>query len=254
MTPVDADAFDLLPEEDRGAAVLCVHGLTGTPYEIRPIAEALVSRGFRARGPLLPGHGTRVEELMRTTWAEWFESIQREYDRLRADSNQVFVAGISLGGLLSLELAAQNDIDGLLVIGTPLSLQTPIPQLVGVVKYFFKMLEKTRGSDIQEPEARERHPGYKHMPLAGVHELVRLQRRVREDLPAVQAPALIAHGRLDRTAAPEDANRIFKALGSEDKELLYLERSGHVVPVDWDGPELSARAGDFFDRLALPVL
>lgn len=249
MTAVDASAFDLIPEDDRGAAVLCVHGLTGTPYEIRPIAEVLASRGFRARGPLLPGHGTRVEELMETTWQQWFESIQGEYERLRADSDQVFVAGISLGGLLSLELAAHNEVEGLLAIGTPLSLRAPIPQLVGVVKHVFKMLAKTRGSDIQDPEARERHPGYKHMPLAGVHELVRLQRRVRQDLPSIHAPALIAHGRLDKTAAPKDATRIFEALGSEDKELLYLERSGHVVPVDRDGPELAGRAADFFDYL-----
>ena len=253
MTFVDANAFDLFPEEGRGVSVLCVHGLTGTPYEIRPIAEALVARGFRTRGPLLPGHGTRVEALMQTTWQEWFDFLQAEYDQLRADSEQVFVAGISLGGLLSLELAARNEVDGLLAVGTPLSLRTPIPQLVGVVKHVFKMLAKTRGSDIQDSEARARHPGYKHMPLAAVHELVRLQRRVGQDLSLIHAPALIAHGRLDRTAAPEDATRIFEALGSADKELLYLERSGHVVPVDYDGPELSARAADFFDRLTHSV-
>ena len=84
-------------------------------------------------------------------------------------------------------------------------MRTPIPQLVGVVKHVVKMLKKTRGSDIQDPEARERHPGYKHMPLAGVHELVRLQRRVRQGLEGIHVPALIAHGRLDRTAMPEDA-------------------------------------------------
>ena len=249
MSGVDASPFDLIPQEEKGGAVLCVHGLTGTPYEVRPIAEALVARGFRARGPLLPGHGTQVEVLTGTSWQQWVERVDAEYESLRATSQQVFVAGLSLGGLLSLELAARRSVDGLLVVGAPLALRKPIPQLVGVVKHFVKMLKKTQGSDIRDPEARDRHPGYKQMPLHGVHELVRLQRKVRGELNLVKAPALIAHGRLDRTADPKDAMRIFRSLGSEDKELLYLESSGHVVPVDRDGPELARKAADFFDRL-----
>ncbi|MEE3328459.1 MAG: alpha/beta fold hydrolase [Myxococcota bacterium] len=250
MTGVDASAFDLIPEQERGGSVLCVHGLTGTPYEMRPVAEALVARGFRARGPLLPGHGSRVEELAETSWQQWVELVHSEYENLRTTSQQVFVAGLSLGDLLSLELAANKKVDGLLAVGTPLSLRAPIPQLVGLVKHVIKMLKKSQGSDIQDPEARDRHPGYKRMPLSGVHELVRLQRKVRRELRAVTAPALIAHGRLDRTADPGDAMRIFRSLGSQDKEVLYLEASGHVVPVDRDGPELAESAANFFDRLS----
>ena len=62
---VDADAFDLRPpvEKANGAAALCLHGLTGTPYEVRPVAEALVARGVRARGPWMAGHEEGVEAL-----------------------------------------------------------------------------------------------------------------------------------------------------------------------------------------------
>ena len=131
----------------------------------------------------------------------------------------------------------------------PLALKKPIPQLVGFVKHFVKMLGKSEGSDIQDPAARTRHPGYKRMPLNSVHELVHLQKKVRRSLKLIEAPALIAHGRLDRTASPADAMRIYRGLASKEKEILYLEASGHVVSVDWDGPELARKATDFFERL-----
>ena len=158
---------------------------------------------------------------------------------------QVFVLGLSLGGLLCLELASREPVEGLAIVGTPLSLRKPIPQLVGLMKRFLKMLDKSQGSDIRDPAARARHPGYKRMPLDSVHELVRLQRKVRPRLGAVRAPALVAHGRLDRTANPADAGRIYRSLGSSEKELYYCEASGHVVTVDWDGEALAHRVADF---------
>ena len=249
MSEVDAGPYELIPRQDRGGAVLCVHGLTGTPYEMRSVAEALVERGFRVRGPLLPGHGSTPEELAQTSSEDWVEAVHAEYHQLREAHEQVFVAGLSLGGLLSLELASQEKVDGLLVVGTPLALKMPIPQLVGFVKRFVKMLSKADGSDIREPEARRRHPGYKKMPLNSVHELVRLQKKVRKGLGRIEAPALVAHGRLDRTAAPADAMRIYRGLASKEKEVVYFDSSGHVVSVDWDGPELARRAAEFFERL-----
>ncbi|MFP6640562.1 MAG: alpha/beta fold hydrolase [Myxococcota bacterium] len=245
MSEVDASAFDLKPAVETDAAALCVHGLTGTPYEVRPLAEALVQRGIRARGPVLPGHDSTPEELARTSFVQWVEAVEAEFRRLRSEHAQVFLVGLSLGGLLCLELASREPVDALAVVGTPLALRKPIPQLVGVFKRFLKMLDKSQGSDIRDPAARERQPGYKRMPLDSVHELVRLQRKVRPALQAIRAPTLVAHGRLDRTANPADAGRIYRSLGSREKELYYCEASGHVVTVDWDGEALAHRVADF---------
>ena len=90
--PLDWGPYDLAPRvEPTGDAVLCLHGLTGTPYEVRPLAEALADRGMRARGPLLPGHGGRPEELAALTYSAWTESVQREFLALRRDHERVFV-------------------------------------------------------------------------------------------------------------------------------------------------------------------
>jgi carboxylesterase len=244
--PVDPAPFDLVPDDADGRAVaLCIHGLTGTPYEVRPLGEAIAASGVRAVGLLLPGHNSSPDMLARTTHDDWLTAVRQARQRLATEHDRVFVVGLSLGGLLALSVAAAEPVAGVVAVGTPLRLALPIPLLVPVVKRVVPMLTKREGSDIRDAEARARHPGYRQMPLASVHELMRLQARVRGALGSVTAPALIAHGAHDRTARPADARRIHDALGSTDRELLILERSAHVVPVDVDGPRLAERVAAF---------
>jgi carboxylesterase len=247
---VDSDAFDLRPpaENANGAAALCLHGLTGTPYEVRPVAEALVARGVRARGAWMAGHEEGVEALAKTSWKAWVEGARSELSALRAEHYRVFLVGMSMGGLVSLRLAETEEVDAIVVIGTPLVLAPPIPQILPLLRRFVSTRSKKDGSDIREPAARARHPSLPLMPLSAVAELISLQSQVIPDLARVRAPILVAHGRLDQTARPRDAKRILKEVGSSDKELFYLERSGHVATVDYDGPALSRAAADFLGR------
>jgi carboxylesterase len=246
---VDAAPFDL-GESRAPAAALCLHGLTGTPYEVRPLAEALARRGLRARGPALPGHNATPESLARVPHREWLAAARAELEALRGAHERVFAVGLSLGGLLCLALAAEGGVDALAITGTPLRLRHPLVRAIPLAKHFVRMLPKGEGSDIRDAAARARHPSYPVMPLSSVHELMRLQRQVRRSLGAVRAPILVAHGAHDRTAHPDDARAIVAGVGSREKELLFLERSGHVVPVDFDGPQLAeAVAGFLASRL-----
>lgn len=245
---VDRDAFDLHPSQDAatGDAALCLHGLTGTPYEVRPVAEALVARGVRARGPWMAGHEGGVASLEQTRHADWVELARAELDRLRAEHERVHLVGVSMGGLVGLRLAETHEaIDAMVTIGVPLVLAPPIPQLLPLIRLFSSGRPKRGNSDIQEPLAKARHPGLEAMPFSAVAELIALQRDVIPQLGEVRAPILVAHGRLDRTARPRDARRIFESVGSAEKELFYLERSGHVATVDYDGPALARAAAEF---------
>lgn len=246
---IDASPFDLSPERQRatGAAALCLHGLTGTPYEVRPIAEALVARGVRARGIDMAGHAGSVEDLARSTRSEWLERARAELAALRAEHDRVYLVGVSMGGLVSLRLAQTEVVEGLVVVGVPLVLAPPIPQLLPILSRFISSRRK-RGSDIQEPAARSRHPGLPAMPFDAVLELIRFQGEVIPELAQIEAPILIAHGALDRTARPRDAHRLHAEVGSVEKELFLLERSGHVATVDYDGPALATAAADFLGR------
>jgi carboxylesterase len=245
---VDPSPFDF-PGEGRAAA-LCLHGLTGTPYEVRPLGEAFALRGIRARGPALPGHNETPERLARVPHTAWLEAARAHLRELRASGERVFVVGLSMGGLLALDLAADEPVDALVTIGTPLWLHHPLARLVPVFKHMNLMQAKRRGSDICEAAARDRHPSYDVMPLRAVHELQRLQRRVRRRLVRVTAPILVAHGARDRSAHPDDARKIHARVSSAIRELMFFDSSAHVVPVDFDGPRLAEAAGEFLKRHA----
>ncbi|MGH0037093.1 MAG: alpha/beta hydrolase [Myxococcota bacterium] len=241
----DPSPFDL-GRPDAAAAALCLHGLTGTPYEVRSLGEALASRGLRAVGPALPGHNDSPQELARLPYTAWLDAAREAVETLRSRHERVFVVGLSMGGLLTLALGAEGRADAIAAVGTPLRLPAPVPQLVPLLKYLKPFLEKKVGSDIQDPAARARHPSYPVMPLASVHQLVRLQRWLSPRLSEIRVPTFVAHGVHDRTARPRDARAIHEAIAGS--ELLMLERSGHVVPVDYDAPVLAERITRFILR------
>lgn len=237
----DLDAAD--------AGVLCLHGLTGTPYEIRPIGEALARAGFSVDGPALPGHATTPESLAAVDAFEvWLDAARAAADRLRERHRRVYAAGLSMGGLLSLALAAEARVDALAVIGTPLRLPLPVRLLVPWAWRLRPFLKKDGGSDIRDEAARARHPSYPVMPLRAVAHLVALQRAVEAALPRIVQPIFVGHGALDRTARPADAEEIARRVGSACSQLRRYERSGHVVPVDLDGPALASDVVAFFDE------
>lgn len=247
---VEAGAFAFAPRGgDEPAAVLCLHGLSGTPYEVRAIGEACAARGLAAVGPVLPGHGASAEALAAvSSFSRWVEAAREEARRLRERHAQVFVAGLSMGGLLALDLAAEALVDALAVVGTPLRLPAPVRVAVPLLWRFRPYVPKRGGSDIVDAAARARHPSMNVMPLRAVHELLRLQRTVVRALPRVRAPILVAHGARDRTANPADAQAILRGVGSSEREWLECTGSGHVVPVDVDGPLLAEAAATFFLR------
>jgi len=247
---VDAAPFDLAPRGGDGRlGAVCLHGLTGTPYEVRPIGEALAARGIHACGPVLPGHDSSVEALARVPYGAWIEAAREAIARQRAQHEVVFVTGLSLGGLTGLAVASEGLADALAVVAAPLYLRpAPLVALIPVAKHAYPFLPKRTGSDIQDPAARARQPGYKKMPLQSLHELMKMQRWVRGRLSRISVPVLVAHGALDSTVASVDAHEIIARVSSDDRHLLMFERSGHVVPVDYDGPRLSRAIADFFER------
>lgn len=244
----DASPFDL--PGAGSAAALCLHGLTGTPYEMRPLGEALAAAGIRARGPALPGHNETPDRLARVRHTEWLDAVRGWHEALRREHERVFVVGLSMGGLLSLALAAERPLDAVAVIGTPLRFHHPLARLIPLIRYLHPMPRKRIGSDIEDARARARHPSYDVMPMAAVMETRQLQRRVREGLGRIRSPILVAHGARDRTANPDDSRAIHAQVASSERELWIFEESAHVVPVDRDGPKLAAAVVGFFTRQA----
>lgn len=241
---VDPAPFDLGP---RGpAAVLCLHGLTGTPWEVRLPAEALASAGLRCVGPLLPGHGRTPLALARTGLDEWVEAALAAWDALAGEHERVYVLGLSMGGVLALVIGARRPAAGLVVMAAPLELGPVVRRTVPWVSRLVRFVPKSPA--IEDPEARARHPGYDRMPLPAVAELIRLQGQVREELARVTAPLRLIYSRRDPTVRPRNADLILRGVSSRERDVLWLERSGHVLPVDLERERLSAEVVDFVGR------
>ncbi len=98
---------------------LVVHGFTGTPYEMRWLGQYLNQQGFTVHGPRLAGHTTTVDDMIRTTWREWYISVLAGYEMLRERCRKVFALGLSMGGALSLMLASREPVDGVVAMSSP---------------------------------------------------------------------------------------------------------------------------------------
>jgi carboxylesterase len=225
--------------------VLLLHGLTGTPHEVRPIAMALHSVGYAVRAPLLPGH-TDLGALEQSTWRDWYAAAWRELESFRDDGRRrVVVLGFSMGALLCLRLAALRaaDVEGAVAIAVPLELAAwkrraihalarmrTTPMLRDLVGVF----SKTRGADVRIQRHIEASPSLPGFPYPTLAELVGLQTEVVDLLPHVRVPLLLLHGAFDHTAPPQDSERVAQRVSSARVERRILPRSFHVVGLDLD--------------------
>lgn len=241
----------------RALGCLLVHGFTATPEEMRPLGEALAARGFPVRAVRLAGHGTEVADLARTRWQDWFASVVEGAAALRAEVACVAVVGMSLGALLALHLAAMRpvDVEALVLCGTPLRLSDPRLRLLPLaarvpwIARRFATIPKRSGPDIADPVVRAASRSYRVMPLAAVVELLRLQGIVRREVARVTQPALLLHGRHDHSAPVANLELLRQCLRSRLVEAHVLERSWHVITLDYDRAEMACLAGDFLARI-----
>lgn len=261
--PQDAPrSFDKSPlslaGDDRG--VLCLHGITGTPFEVRPFAEAFGRAGFSVEAPMLAGHGETLRELARVTWGDWLASAQRKLDALleRTHGRSVAICGFSMGGLLALRLAQQfpERIAALVLMGTPLRLRRFQVDAIRAIcrlpvdfgRWSAASIPKPNGSDISIPEMRHGNPGLPAFPIAALRQLFDLMDVARAGLPNVRTPALVVHARHDHVVPMDDSLELTGSLGSAIIERLWLDRSFHVVGLDVESAEVVDAAAKFVAR------
>ncbi len=225
---------------------------------MRPLGEALAACGFPVRGVRLPGHATTVEDLAGMRWTDWFDEVLREGERLAAETRAVAAVGMSLGALLGLHLAATHAalVRALVLCGTPVEshgLRMRLLPLLARVPWFadrWAIIPKRGGGpDIADPVARAASRSYRAMPLRGILELLSLQHVVRGELARVRQPTLLLHGRGDHSVPVAGLVRLRQRLGSRTVEAHVLERSWHVVTLDYDRDEVARLTIDFLDRV-----
>ncbi len=253
MDPWKTAPFELGRGED---ACLLLHGFTGSPWDMRPLGEALAARGFYVKAPRLPGHGTTPQAMVEVNWCHWEDAAREALWSLRG-RRQVFVAGLSMGALLSLRLAAQapEQVHGLALIAPAIS-------FTGLT---MRLLERWRrhpllgrlkpwvtkdSTDICDDVARAQAPVLPAFPIARLDCLFNLQAAARADVPRVRTPTLVAVAEQDHVVDPDGGRWLARHLVAAPQVRLVTLREGyHIIPRDTGGPRLASEVGTFFDTL-----
>jgi len=225
--------------------MLLIHGFTGSPPEMRPVGEYLHARGLTVSAPLLPGHGTSVEDMNRCQWIDWTDHAEEALLDLQAQCQDVFVAGLSMGSLITIHLAACHDLQGAILYSPAVKVAEPLIHLAPLLKHLIPQRAKSDESDYADPAAEQRTWSYEDYPSHAAHELLKLMRRARRMLPDVTCPLLIVHSTGDQAIAPDSARYAYAHAGSRDKEIMTLEESGHVITVDREWTAVSERTYAF---------
>lgn len=233
-------------------AVLVIHGFTGAPPEIEPIATRLAADGFRVRAPLLPGHGTNIDDLNTTTEGDWERAARRELDDLYERTGApVSLVGFSMGGLLALLLAADapERVRSVAVLATPFhfpSVWTRVAlgvlRITGLARLIGTL---PKGSSGLPSDVQAKRFVYESWPLPALNAFRRLMRRTRRSLHRVQAPVLALYGGLDTVAPAGNIELLFDSIASRVKDSEIFESSAHVLALDRDAEHVVERVARF---------
>jgi len=230
---LDGSSFILQPppsDKQTDTAILLFHGFTSTTIEVRPLAEYLHKYGYTVMAPLLPGHGTKPEDMLAIHCQDWVETAEKAYQVLEKEYSKIIVGGESMGALLALHLAAHHpSITGVIAFAPAIHVsgQWRAPLLAPFIKFRPKYYLPT---DVKQPEPNTLPwQGYNVLPIPAAAQFYELQKLVRHELVSINQPALIFQGILDGTIDPQGARTVLEALSSQDKRLIWLEHSGHTL-------------------------
>lgn len=232
-----------------GDGVLVLHGFTGSPQSMRGLAEAFAAAGFTVELPRLPGHGTTLEDMATTSWADWSGAAEAAYGELAGRCRRVVVAGLSMGGTLTLWLAACHpEIAGIVLVNaladaTPLADARAAAQ--GALENGMQFLPGI-GSDIADPSVQEL--AYDGVPSACLVSLIDATEELAPRLREIRVPALVFHALQDHVVARGSRELLESSLAGP-VEVVELERSYHVATLDHDRDEIERRSVEFARRV-----
>jgi carboxylesterase len=233
----------------RTVGALCIHGFTGNPSSMRGVAEAFAAAGYHVELPRLPGHGTSVDDMLATRWADWSSEVEAAYQRLSQRVDSVVVAGLSMGGTLTLWAATEHpEIAGIVCVNPAAQPQPPevVEMVEGMIAEGNEVMPGI-GSDIADPDVHE--SAYEGTPLRCLLSLTNDGiAPVSERYAQCRVPLLLITSRNDHVVDPAQSDYLAGAWGGPVERVL-LDRSYHVATQDYDKERIFADAVAFADRV-----
>lgn len=240
-------------------ACLILHGFMASPGEVRWLAAHLAGLGYTTCAPCLPGHGSHPSAMQNIRWADWLQSAQAAYAQLAQTAARVVVIGHSMGGLLALQLATQPALAGVVGLAVPTDFVDSRVRWSGLLKYVLpyttQLDESPFPAYLAQEQARLGEPvigrvRYERWSTQAIHQLYQLVQATNRLLPRVTAPLFLIYSDNDASSPPRFAQLIMDKTNSQDKTLLTLQKSGHILTQDCERERVFAEIAAFVARLS----
>ena len=224
-----------------------IHGFSSSPSEMRILGNFLKEKGYSVAAPLLPGHGTKPEDLMKYNWQDWYKEVKNTVTSLtKQNCTKIYLIGLSMGSLVALYGAIQRlPISGVVAMAPPIHLEPKTIYAAPIIKYFKKSVKK---ENIVGTVDGIQRVAYNEHVIHGIHELLKLRGKVKESLANIKKPVLIVHSKDDKLCLPSSAQYVHDKLGSSLKVLKWLARSGHIVTMGPERDEMFAQIDHFIQH------
>jgi carboxylesterase len=224
-------------ERAAAPALLLLHGAGDTPQTLRYLADALYEHGFHVSAPLLPGHGRTIADFARVRADDLINAARANYRELRRTHPWLGVVGVSMGGALAVQIAAENpELPALGLIAPYLAMPATIARAARLAWLWGPLapvLRSTDGLSVIDPVERERSLAYGVFTPAALRALYTTVRRAEDALPRVVSPTLVIQSREDNRISVPAAERAFARLGAHEKRLQWITGAAHVITVDY---------------------
>jgi carboxylesterase len=230
---------------------LLIHGFTGTPKEMTWMGEYLHQKGHTVLGIRLAGHATQPDDMLRVRWWDWVASMEDGLNLLKGCTQFQFAMGLSMGGCLALYAASHYPIHGTVAVSAPYAVPAdPRLRFIKILKYFHPREYKGSDSDFHNKEAEKIHVDYPYFPTPAVIELSNLVAEMQKGLPDVKVPVLMFQSKGDKVINADSMQQIYDHLGTADKQMNWVEDSGHVIVREPERERVFKAADEFVHRVS----
>lgn len=233
--------FSHITESDIG--VLVIHGITSTTSSMQYLASKFADEGYNVELPGLAGHGTKWQDMNSIKYTDWIDDLEEALTKLQKRSSKIFLCGLSLGGGLALFMAGKHpELNGLILINHAAKFTGPKFWFAPIIRKIIKSVPAV-ASDIKDPNSKE--IAYSRTPTNGAYEMLKMLKKMQKMLPNISQPVLVFKSKVDHIVPKLSVTYTMENIGSEDKELIWLENSYHVAPLDYDKELIAKKSIEF---------
>jgi carboxylesterase len=235
---------------DKNIGVLLIHGFTGSPHDMLYLGKRLNEEGYNVLIPRLPGHGTSSEDFLRSNWRDWLRRALDSYFDLSGICDEVYVAGLSMGGVLTLILSSIVNPPKIVTIAGAIMVNGWEINITPIISLFSKkLIRKDFNENFEDKDLKYLAKEYwqYNWPLQAKY-LLKLMKIARKRLKYVKSDILILASEKDETVPIKAAKYIYNNVASQRREIKIFKNSGHVMTNDIEKEKVADKIINWFNE------